>query len=331
MRKGIPIMKNTLKKVLCLVLVAVICASFAGCGKLMYVTNGTIQAINEVKSGDWNKVTEEEDSDEDKIVIDEFEAGTYGGVEFSSIEDVVNYYVEAYNYTKSLTAEYTTEDGSTATYYKLLGDEDLQVENILVDGSSNTTINNLVPTLVNSLFSPSTYGLVPCSNRDPNLDNNSENVANGELDTNYDFRTSLLVADDVLMANVSENEGKIVIQIQPKAAEMSLRGDDSQGHFFEVLGDIGKTVNDIKQLSWSEGTTEENCKVSYKGGVGTVVIDPATKEVTEADYTMCVKVNVLHANVLVLKNKNASLDITYKNHYPASDEYLMKSKKIARK
>ena len=46
---------------------------------------------------------------------------------------------------------------------------------------------------------------------------------------------------------------------------------------------------------------------------------------------MNVKVNVLHANVLVLKNKNASLDITYKNHYPASDEYLMKSKKIARK
>ena len=33
--------------------------------------------------------------------------------------------------------------------------------------------------------------------------------------------------------------------IQPKAAEMSMRGEDSQGDFFEVLGDISATVAQI--------------------------------------------------------------------------------------
>ena len=39
-------------------------------------------------------------------VIDEFKAGTYGGKEFKTQEDVVNYYKECYDYTKTLTAEY---------------------------------------------------------------------------------------------------------------------------------------------------------------------------------------------------------------------------------
>lgn len=324
-------MKKTVKSILCLVLVAVICASFAGCAKLSYVTNGTIAAINEVKSGDWNKTDDTADAadDVDEVVIDEFVAGTYGGVEFASVEDVVNYYVEAYDYTKSLTAEYITSDGSTATYYKLLGDEALTIgDDILVDGKNNATINSLVPGLVDGLFSAGTYGLVPCCNRDPELDNNSENVANGEVDTLYDFRTSMLTADDVLMANVSEKDGKIAITIQPKAAEMSVRGADSQGRFFEALGAIDKTVDSISVLSWSEGTTADNCKVTYKGGTGTVLIDPATKEITEADYEMVCKISVTHANITVIKDKNASLNIYYTNHYPATADYLMETKGI---
>lgn len=324
-------MKKTMKRILCLALVAALCGSFAGCAKINYVTNGTIGAIQEVKSGEWNKVDEsaEDDIMKDDIVIEELTPGTYGGVEFGSIEDVVNYYVEAYNYTKTLTAEYITDDGSTATYYKLLGDEALEIKNVLVEGKENATINSLVPGLVGGLFSAGTYGLVPCCNRDPNLDNNSENVANGEISTNYDFRTSLLTADDVLAANVTDNgDGTITMVIQPKLGSMSLRGDDSQGHFFEVLGDIGATVDSISVLSWASGTTEENCKVIYKGGTGTIKIDTKTKEVVEADYVMNVNVIVSHANVAVLKDKNAAVEIAYTNHYPATPEYLMETKGI---
>ena len=113
-------MKKTVKKILCVVLVAAICAAFAGCAKMNYVTNATIGAINEIKAGTWNQTKEEEGADEDKPVIDELKAGTYGGVEFKTNDDVAKYYVEAYNYTKTLTATYVDKDGKDCTFYKLL-------------------------------------------------------------------------------------------------------------------------------------------------------------------------------------------------------------------
>ena len=211
----------------------------------------------------------------------------------------------------------------------MLGDENLKCENILVDGQSNATINGIVPGIVDNLFKAGVYGLVPCNNRDPQLDNNSEGIKEGTEKNAHDYRTSALTGDDILAANVTDNkDGTITITIQPKAAEMSMRGDDSQGRFFEVLGDIGATVSSISVLSWSEGDASDNVKVNYKGGTGTVKINTSTKEIIEADYEMDVKVSVTHANVTVIRNKNASLDITYKNHYPASAEYIYKSKQI---
>ena len=81
-----------------------------------------------------NTTTEENTGD--VAVIDAFAAGTYGGKDFQSIEDVVNYYNECYAYTKTLTAEYD-ENGETKTYYKLVGDEKLNISNLLVEGKSN--------------------------------------------------------------------------------------------------------------------------------------------------------------------------------------------------
>ena len=322
-------MKKTVKKILCVVLVAAICAAFAGCAKMNYVTNATIGAINEIKAGTWNQTKEEEGADEDKPVIDELKAGTYGGVDFKTNDDVAKYYVEAYNYTKTLTATYLDKDGKDCTYYKLLGDEDLKVDNIHVDGQKNSTINSLVPGIVNGLFKAGVYGLVPCNNRDPKLDNNSEGVKEGKEKNAHDYRTSTLTGDDILASNVKDNkDGTITLTIQPKAAEMSMRGDDSQGRFFEVLGDIGGAVSQITLLTWAEGDAKDNVKVNYKGGTGTIKINTSTKEIVEADYQMNVKVAVSHANVTVIRNKNATLDITYKNHYPASADYIYKSKQI---
>ena len=111
---------------------------------------------------------------------------------------------------------------------------------------------------------------------------------------------------------------------------MSTRGDDSQGRFFEVLGDIGGVVAGIDMVSFEQGTAEENVLVTYKGGTVKVKIDTATKEVLEADYTMIANVAVNHATIAVIKDKSASLIITYTNHYPASDKYLMDSRQIKR-
>lgn len=259
----------------------------------------------------------------DEVVIDEFVAGTYGGKEFKTVDDVVAYYVECYNYTKTLTAEYT-EDGQPKTYYKLLGDENLNVGNLLIEGKANKTIEKLVPGIVSGIFKGNVKGLSPSDNRDASLDTRDD----GKLD----LRTSLLTKDDVLMANVKENsDGTITMAIQPKSAVLSMPGQDSQGRFFNVLGDISGVVGSISVLSFSEGTIDDNFVVNYAGGTGEITIDPKTGEITAADFTMKVHIDVKHANVTVIKDKNASLDITYTNHFPASDDYLMSTRSIARK
>jgi hypothetical protein len=327
-------MKKTLKRVLCIALAAALIMSLAGCAKINYITNGTIKAIHEVKSGDWvNGGAEggEEGSDvgEDEIKIDELTPGTYGGIAFNSLEDVAAFYKEAYDYTKSLTAEYIDDQGNTCTFYKLLGDEKMTIGDVIIDGSANAIVNKLVPGIVDSMFSPSTYGLVPCYNRNPDLDNNSEDE---HKKADHDFRTTEVTADDIRAANVTDNgDGTITLVIQPNMAEMSMRGDDSQGRFFEVLGDISGVVAGISAVSFTQGDAEENVRVYYKGGTVTLKVDTKTKEVLEADYVMETTVAVTHASIAVIKDKSATLTITYVNHYPASDEYLKSSKGITRK
>lgn len=259
---------------------------------------------------------------EDVAVIDEFVANTYGGVEFKTQEDVVNYYKECYNYTKTLTAQYK-ENGETKTYYKLLGDEKLTVENLLVEGKSNDIINNLVPGIVGGLFSGNVKGLAPSDNRNPDLDTRNDGALN--------LKESLLEPDDVLACNVVDSgDGTIKITIQPKAQILSMPGEDPQGRFFNVLGDITSTVEQISVLSFSEGSIQDNFVVNYQGGTGTVTIDTKTKEIVAADFVMKVHIDVTHANVTVIKNKSASLDIVYENHFPASDDYLLKTKNITK-
>ncbi len=252
----------------------------------------------------------------DEAVIDELKAGTYGGVEFSSTEDVVNYYVECYNNTKSMTVD-GTYDGSPIKAYKLLGDETLNVENLLVEGKSNSTIDSLVPGIVGGLFTGGVKSLSPGNSLEPK--NDFQETSSGKIDRTV----SHLTADDVLACNVTDNgDGTITLVIQPKAQTLAMPGEDSQGRFFNVLGDISSVVNSISVLSFSEGTIDENFVVNYAGGTGTIKINVANKEIVEADYNMNVHIDVKHANVAILKDKSASLDIKYANHFPASDQYL---------
>ena len=320
-------MKKTIKRIMCLVLVAVLVAALAGCAKINYVTTGTIQAINEVKSGEWQNTGEETEGGEDQdvsVLEAEFKPGTYAGIEFKTVEDVINFYKEAYNYSKTLTAQYKDKDGKTQTFYKLLGEEKLDVGNIKIGGSSNAMINNLVPGIVGNLYSPGLNGLVPSTNRDPKLDTDGWD-GNGES-----LATSRIVPEDILAANITDNgDGTVTIQLQPKAVNMSMPGADAQGHVFQTLGAIDKVVDSIEPLTWSTGTTADNCKVNYMKGVATVKINASTKEIVEADYTMKAFVNVTHANIAVIKDKNASLDITMQWKFPASAEYLQKSKQIS--
>ena len=325
-------MNKFVKKGFCLVLATgLIASTFAGCAKIDYVTSGAIKAIHEIKDGSWQNTESqpgaESGTSEDTPLV-EFTPGTYGGKEFKTIEDVAKYYVEAYNYTKTLTAEYINEDGGKETFYKLLGDENIVPGDVMIDGKANAIINKLVPTIVGGIFKPNTYGLPPCNNRNPLIDNTNSNEADPGP---HDFRTSALTADDILAANIVDNkDGTITMTIQPKACEMSVRGEDAQGKFFEVLGDIGAVVKDIDIISFEQGTADDNVKVTYKGGTGKVKINTSTNEIVEADYEMIADVAVTHATVKVIKDKSASLKITYTNHYPADDDYLKAKKGLTR-
>ncbi len=199
----------------------------------------------------------------------------------------------------------------------------------MIDGKENTLINKLVPGIVDGLFKPNIYGLVPCNNRNPKLDNyNCDEKDPGPKD----FTKSYVQGKDVLDANITDNgDGTITMVIQPKAAEMSMRGEDSQGDFFEVLGDISATVAQIPIITFAQGTAEDNIKVTYKGGTVTCTINTKTKEITKAEYDMVAEVAVNHATVKVIKDKSASLSIKYKNTFPASDKYLKDTKGVVRK
>ena len=222
---------------------------------------------------------EEDAAAADTAVIDEFAANTYGGVEFADVESVVNYYNEAYNKTKAQTREYINDQGQKEVWYTMLGEEKLQVSNIMIEGKENSMINNLVPGIVGGLFSAGITGLSPSANRNPENDVDEENKS---------LTTSYLTAEDILAANVKDNgDGTITLQLQPKQVNIS-----------------------------------HKCIVDYKGGYATVTIDTATGLITTADYHMEAHISVNHANVAVLKDKSATLLVTYDVHYPASEEYL---------
>lgn len=315
-------MKRLFKSLVCLTLAAVIAASFTGCAKLGYIANGTAAAISEVKSGEWKQAQSDAfenadaSEDDDAPVIDEFSAGTYGGVEFASLDDVVKYYCEAYDLTKAKTAMFKNENGEVVEMYAFADEKKMEVKDILVEGKKNSVIDQLIPQLLNALYAPTIGGLHPCNAREPENDNDE----NGDS-----LKTCRVTADDIVTANVTDNgDGTITLTMQPKAVNMSRVGLDSQGKFFTTLNDIGEVVEQVDALSWASGTTEENCKVVYKGGTVIIKIDTATKEIVEADYNMIAYVNVQHANLAVIHDKSLSATVDYRCHFPCSQEFYDK-------
>ena len=101
---------------------------------------------------------------EDKSVIGEFQAGTYGGIKMDTAEDAVKYYVEAYNKTKAETAEFNTPDGKQ-TWSAFIGDEDLKINSVIIDGNENKTINSMVPGIVGGIFHAGTSALPPTAGK----------------------------------------------------------------------------------------------------------------------------------------------------------------------
>ncbi len=327
-RKQTPVGIRILKIIVIILVIAIvvflIVMGVTKFSEISYVMGNVSSAVTAINDGTYvDDINGDSDTEEaEDTNIGEFVPGTYGGIDFESIDDVVNYYVECYDYTKSLMADYIDEDGNTVSFYKLLGDENLIIGDILIDGKQNPIIDDLVPTLMDSLYTPGLFGLPPCNNRDPALDVD---------DDGNDYCTSRLSPDDIIAATVEDNgDGTITMVLQPAAVEMSYKGQDAQGKLFNTLGAIDGVFETIGVVSWSEGTTADNCKVVYENGYATVKIDTSTGEITEGDYHMLCTLGVQHANVMVIKDKSTTVIITYDQHFPATDEYLMENKGLTR-
>lgn len=313
-------------KIISIILVVCIVAGGTAFGVLKkeeinYFYSAMHNASVALSDGSW-KDAGKTDSSDNADIESTFVAGKYGSVEFKTPEEAINYYVEAYNKTKAKTASYIDESGNQQTYYAMLGTEELKINNILVEGKENSIINGLVPSVVGSLFSPNVYGLPPCASREPSQDVDE----NGDL-----MLTSRLTPDDIKNCSVKDNgDGTITITLVPNDVQMSHKGLDAHGRLFNTLGPIDKTVESISVLSWASGSTDENCNVLYSNSSAVVKIDTSSGEIVEADYNLNIDINVQHANVTILQDKSASLNISYKQHFPADDEYMMKSKGIKR-
>lgn len=269
--------------------------------------NAVVTSIND---GTWKDELEQPNA----TPVVGFTAGTYGGIEFKSVEDVANYYVAAYDKTKGEKAIYVDSDGNERELYAFVGTEKLTPTSILIEGKENPIISKLGPTIVEKIFYAGIGGLPPSSNRNPaeDFDENGESLM-----------TSRITADDIKECSVVDNkDGTITLTLMPKDCEMSHRGLDSQGKMFNALGAIDATVEAIDILSWASGDTAQNCRVTYADGTAVVKIDTASQKIVEADYVMKVTAAVTHATISVVKDKSATLVLEYVQHFPASDEYI---------
>ena len=200
--------------------------------------------------------------------------------------------------------------------YAFADEKEITITDILVEGKSNAVINKLIPQLLGALYVPTIGGLQPCNAREPEKDVDEK----GES-----LKTCRVKADDLVTANVKDGgDGKIIISMQPKTVEMSRVGMDEQGRMFTSLNDIGSVVDAVDAFSWASGTTEENCKVVYKGGTAVVTIDTKSGEIVEAHYDMHVYVNIIHASIAVVHDKSLSATVDYKCDFPASKEFYDK-------
>lgn len=309
-------MKKYIKALICAMLVAVLVAVGSGCAKVSYVTGSAMQAVEDVKSGEWKTKNIKEQSTEDKVLIEELTPGTYGGVEFNNLDDVMNYYKAAYDKTKAKTAPYIDENGTTQEWYAFAGSQEIIVSDILIDGQSNAVINKLIPQLLDSLYKPSIAGLQPSMNQDPKLDVDENNES---------LLTLRATADDLVAGNVKDNgDGTITIEIQPKLAEMSHVGLDSQGKIFTSLNDIGSVYDAVDAFTWASGTTDENVKVTYKDGTAQITIDTASGEIVAANYNMRAYAQVQHANLAVVHDKSATVTVDYIVKFPADEAFYDK-------
>ncbi len=202
----------------------------------------------------------------------------------SSKEDIVAEYAKVYNTTKA-----------AGTF---LGHDTMDMSSVMIDGKENSMIKSAGKSFVKA---DGTDMPLP-----PYTDDNPSNEC-------------LITAADIESATYTDNgDGTATIKLVPIEVTNSMRFQDAQGKMFNVMEDVKPTVEGISILSWASGDTDSNVTLTCKGSYAEVTYDKETKMMTKADYTLITIADVQHANVLIFKDKSATVTFDYKMLYPGN-------------
>lgn len=195
-----------------------------------------------------------------------------------------------------IVAEYAKVYNTTKASGTFKGHDAIQCDSVTIDGKENSMVKGVAD------------GFMSANGTDMNLPPYSDDNPANEC---------LITADDIATAEYKDNgDGTATIKLVPKAVTKSVKFQDAQGKMFNVMEDVAPTLASVSVLTWSEGDANSNVTLISDGGYCEVTYNKETKMMTAANYVLVTKAEVQHANVLVLKDKNATAQFTYTMSFP---------------
>ena len=204
-----------------------------------------------------------------------------------SADDIMKVYCEVYDITKA--------SG------QFLGTNSMRIPRIVFGGNQNPTLEGMVSSLLKSLFENQTDKPLPPSEQAESLD------------------TCLLTGDDVESATYADNkDGTATINFVPKGVHFPQCEKDPQGKTFNLFKDLKGSIGSVKQITWAQGTIDENLDVYYHDGYVTCTFDTKSKMMTSAEYVSRCDLTLNHANFMgVIKDKSVEITLEYIENFPS--------------
>ena len=193
---------------------------------------------------------------EDKSVIGEFQAGTYGGIKMDTAEDAVKYYVEAYNKTKAETAEFNTPEGVQKAAAKC---RELGIDGVVVVGGDGSFRG----------ARDLTGAGVPCIGVPGTIDND---ISSSEYTIGYDtaMNTAMEMIDRIRDTTESHDRCSVVEVMGRRCGDIALNTGIAVGAIAtlvpEVKYDFEKDI--IERIRYAQKTGKRHFIVVVAEGVG---------------------------------------------------------------
>ncbi len=204
----------------------------------------------------------------------------------SSKKEIANYYNEVMKISK--------------TDESLIGEDDLSIKDIELNGNTNETVKNLIKSIGNSAISASSSDDYVV--RLPYADKDVE-----------------VLPEDIESFSVIDNGDTLTLNIKPVAEEnVSKRLDGPQGRFFEVYEDIQGAVSQVKQISFPDGI-DKSLKINYYGGTVNFTIDKKTKKIISGTTEMVAIINMTNAKLTVFTLESCNISLSYKTQFPKTE------------